>query len=118
MIYFGMTLQKNTPKSLLQQMAAIDHMERGTISIIRNGPNGPYFNFQGWENGRHFTRYVPADQEPALRENIEAYERFDALLQEYVRSVSDRSREQRLAGVKKKRLPKNSSSRKKQKFNS
>ena len=109
LIYFGMITKKNTPEILLHQIAAIDRMEHGTISIIRMGPNGPYFSFQG---------YVPAEQEPALRENIAAYQRFDALVHEYVRLVSDQSREQRLAGVKKKHPTKSSSSPRKRKSSS
>jgi hypothetical protein len=113
-----MTIQKITPESILQQIAAIEHMERGTLCVMRKGPNGAYFNHQWRENGRHFSRYVPADQEPALRENIDAYQRFDALVHEYVRLVSDQSREQRLAGVKKKLPPKSSSSPRKRKSSS
>ena len=118
LIYFGMITKKNTPEILLHQIAAIDRMEHGTISILRMGPNGPYFSFQGWENGRHVSRYVPAEQEPALRENIAAYQRFDARVHEYVRLVSDQSREQRLAGVKKKHPTKSSSSPRKRKSSS
>jgi hypothetical protein len=35
-------------------------MERGTLSVIRQGPAGPYYNHQCYEEGRHVSRYVPS----------------------------------------------------------
>ena len=32
-----------TPQFLLQQLAQIQHLERGKLCIIRQGPNGPYY---------------------------------------------------------------------------
>ena len=113
-----MTTSKTTPASLLQQIASIERMERGTLCVLRQGPNGPYYNFQTREDGRHLSQYVPTAQEPVLRENIAAYEQFKQLIDEYVRLVSERTREERLSGVKKKRRPPNSSSRKTPKSNS
>jgi hypothetical protein len=107
-----MTTPKITPEALLQQIASIERMERGTLCILRQGPNGPYYNLQIREQGRHVSQYVPSDQEPLLRENIAAYEQFKSLVEEYVRLLSERSREQRLAGVKKKRPQRSSSPRK------
>ena len=105
-----MTTPKITPETLLQQIAAIERMERGTLCILRQGLQGPYYNFQIREHGRHTSQYVPREQAPLLRENIAAYEHFQSLVDEYVRLVSERSREERLAGVKKKRPPQKSSS--------
>ena len=102
-----------TPQSLLQQIARLDRLERGTLSVLREGAHGPCCNFQRWEGGRNVSQYVPAAQVPLVRENLEAYAQFAALIEQYVQLVSTRSREARLAGVKKKRLPPTSSSPKK-----
>jgi hypothetical protein len=105
-----------TPQSILQQIAAIERFEQGKLCILRHGPNGPYYNLQRWENGANVSQYVPADQVTAVQENLAAYEEFQKLMQAYVQLLSARSREERLAGVKKKRpQPPTSSSRRKPK---
>ena len=109
---FGMNTTP-TPEILLQQIARIQRMERGTLSVLREGANGPCCNFQRWEAGRNVSQYVPADQVPLVRENLDAYAQFDALIEQYVQLLSARSREERRAGVKKKRRTPTSSSPKK-----
>lgn len=89
----------------IKQLAAITRMERGHLAIIRTGPDGqPYYNLQHRENGRNVTEYIPRNQVPTVEENINAYERFKALVDEHVAEISEQSRQQRKAGVKKKRL--------------
>ena len=84
-------------------MAAITSMERGNLSVIRTGPDGqPYYNLQHRENGRNVTEYIPREQLPAVLENIAAYQRFKALVDEHVAEISQKSRQQRKAVVKKK----------------
>jgi hypothetical protein len=100
-------MSSSTLESILQQIAAIERMERGTLCILREGPNGPYFNFQRRENGHHVSHYVPADQVPIIRENVEAYEQFKSLVEEYVQLLSGRTRAERLAGGKKNVVPAN-----------
>jgi Family of unknown function (DUF6788) len=98
-----------TPESILQQIAQIPRIERGQISVIRQGPNGPYYNHQTWENGKNVSRYVPEDQVAALQEAIAGYERLQALLDQYVQLREAQSRAQRTAGAKKKsRRPRSS----------
>jgi len=92
----------NTPQVLLQQIAHIQHLERGKLCIIRQGPNGPYYNHQTWENGKNISCYVPQDQVPALREAIAGYKRFQTLVEEYVQLLVQKSRAERAAGFKKK----------------
>jgi hypothetical protein len=46
-----------TPQSLLQQIAQIPHMERGKLCVLRDGPQGPYYNHQTWEKGKNIARY-------------------------------------------------------------
>jgi hypothetical protein len=99
----------STPESLLQEIARIQSMEQGKLCILRQGPNGPYYNLQRWESHRNVSEYVPANQLPTVQENLAAYAQFEALMEEYVRLLSTRTREQRLAGVKKKRRPPTSS---------
>ena len=35
-----------TPESLLRDLAQIQRLERGSVSVLRQGPNGPYYNHQ------------------------------------------------------------------------
>lgn len=99
-----------TPENILQSIARIQRMERGTLSVLRQSSNGPCCNFQRWEAGRNVSQYVPADQVPLVQENLNAYAQFETLIEQYVLLVSARSREDRLAGVKKKHRPPTSSS--------
>jgi hypothetical protein len=99
-----------TPESLLQQIAGIQRLEQGKLCVLRQGPNGPYYNLQHWENGHNVSQYVPADQVTAVQENLAAHARFQSLIAEYARMLSARSREERLSGVKKKLPPPTSSS--------
>jgi hypothetical protein len=98
-----------TPEILIQGIARIQRMERGTLSVLRESANGSCCNFQRWEAGRNVSQYVPVEQVPLVRENLKAYAQFEALIEQYVQLVSARSREERLAGVKKKRRPPTSS---------
>jgi hypothetical protein len=90
-------------------------MEQGKLCVMREGPHGPYYNLQHREDGANVSRYVPAAQLPAVQANLAAYAQFQDLLQLYVQLLSTRSREERLAGVKKKRRPPTSTSRRKPK---
>ena len=90
------------PQSLLQQMAQIHQMERGKLCVLRQGPHGPYYNHQTWENGRNVSRYVPPDQLEAVQQAIAGYQQFQALVQQHVEQVVQSTRAQREAGSKKK----------------
>ena len=104
-----MTSIQPTPESLLHQIAQIQRLDRGFLSIIRQGPNGPYYNHQCYEGGRKVTRYVAAEELPALQEAIQAYRRFQELVDQYVALVVERTRAERKAGFKKKTPPQNCS---------
>ena len=86
---------------ILGQIAAIERMEPGKLCIIRQGPQGPYFNLQSREAGKPVCRYVPREQAEVVRENIESYRQFEALVDEYAQIIITRTREERLAGQKK-----------------
>ena len=91
-----------TPESILRDLAQIQCLDRGTVSVIRQGPAGPYYNHQCYENGRNVSRYVPAEQVPELQAAIADYQRFQQLVHQYVELLVERTRAQRQAGSKKK----------------
>ncbi len=96
---------KNTPHDIIQEIAAITHMERGKLSVIRQGPHGPYYNLQRRENGRNVSEYIPAGQAEEARANTEAFARFETLVENLAEVISVQSRKERKAGDKKKRHP-------------
>jgi hypothetical protein len=100
---------KPTPESLLQAIAQIEHMERGTVSVIRQGPAGPYYNHQCYEQGKNVSRYVPGDQVADLKAALAGHQQFQQLTDQYVQLVVERTRAERQAGSKKKPRPRNSS---------
>jgi hypothetical protein len=77
---------------LLEQMARIERMERGTLS--RMGAR-PYYNHQTWQKGRNVVRYVPAQEVDFLKEAIEGYNLFMELAQRYADEVIKQTRKQR-----------------------
>ncbi len=91
-----------TPQVLLNQIAQLQHLERGKLCVIRQGPHGPYYNHQTWENGKNISCYVPQDQVPALREAIAGYKQFQTLVEQYVQLLVQKSRAERAVGFKKK----------------
>jgi hypothetical protein len=100
----------NTPtkEQLLQQIGAIESMERGTLSTYsfkeRSGAGGPYHKLQHWQNGKNQTRYIPAEEVPAVQAALAGYARFEQLTEQYAQGVIDETR-QNLAGSKKKKSP-------------
>jgi len=107
-----------TPESILNDIAQIQRMDRGTVSIIRQGPEGPYYNHQCYEQGRNTSRYVPREQVQALQEAIEGFRRFEKLQEQYVELVVSRTRAERQSGSKKNLRHPESSCPKKRKSNS
>ena len=99
-----MTTQ-TTAESILQELAHIQRLDRGTVSVIRQGPAGPYYNHQCYEDGRNVSRYVPAEKVPELKAAIADYQRFQQLVQQYVELLVEKTRAERQAGSKKKRTP-------------
>ena len=99
-----------TPESILQDIAQLQRLDRGSVCVIRHGPDGPYYNHQCYENGRNVSRYVPGDQVADLKEAIESHRQFQQLVEQYVQLMVERTRAERQAGSKKKTPPRNSSS--------
>jgi hypothetical protein len=100
-VYINRMSQKTTPQSLLQQMARINRMEPGKLCIIRQGPDGPYYNLQCREKGKTVTRYVPRDQAQQVAQHTANHERFQALVEQYIALIANLSRAERETGLKK-----------------
>jgi hypothetical protein len=101
-IYFGIMDSQPTPQSILQDIAQIQQLERGTVSIIRQGPQGPYHNHQCYEKGRNVSRYVPLEQVADLKAAIDGYHQVQEMMAQYVQLMVDKTRAEREAGAKKK----------------
>jgi hypothetical protein len=86
---------------LLQQIAAIPAMERGTLSLHSSGR---HYKLQRWQEGRNHTRHVPADELPALQSALEGYAQYRQLTEQYADLVIAETR-QNLADAKKKSPP-------------
>jgi hypothetical protein len=94
-----------TPQSLIEQILQIQRMEHGSLSIIRQGPNGPYYNLNSWENGKNCCRYLPPDKVPEVRQAIEGYQKYQQLTEQYAQQIVEQTRAQLKIGVKKKLPP-------------
>ncbi len=103
-----MTSKSSSP-SLLQQAAQFSHLERGNLSIIRQGPAGPYYNHQCRVDGKNVSRYIPRDQVPAVQAAIDNYRQFQELIEQHVDQVVMQTRADIASGKKKLHsLPKSS----------
>jgi hypothetical protein len=90
--------------AILQQMAQLESMERGTLSEEyrehADGSGGavrlgPYFKHQVWEAGSNRSRRVPPEEVPQLRRDIENHQRFTALADSYVELTVEQTRARR-----------------------
>jgi hypothetical protein len=100
-------MKTTTSVQLLQQIAQIQYLEPGTLCVLRQGPDGPYYNLQWRENGQAHTQYVPRDQAETVRQHTANYRRFQALADQYAQVLIAETRAQRAAGhAKKKPSPK------------
>lgn len=107
-----------TAHALLKQIAQIRHMERGKLCLLREGPNGPYYNHQTWQDGKNVCRYVPQDQLAAVQEAIAGYQKYQQLTEQYAEAVIQKTRGELASGLKKKSPLPNSSSPRTTKSNS
>ena len=97
----GMNTTKPAP--LFEKMAQIQRMERGKLTVMREGPEGSYYKHQAWENGKNFSRYVSRDQAAAVQEAIEGYQKFQELTEQYAEAIIDKTRGELAANSKKKK---------------
>jgi len=87
---------------LLAQIAQIQRMERGKLTVMRQGPEGPYYKLQAWENGSNVSRYVARDEAAAVQEAIDGFQQFEALIAQYAQAVINQTRAELAARSKKK----------------
>jgi|GEM_PF-1289662 len=87
-------------KALLDQMAQIERMEKGTLTAEyrdtkaagKSRQIGPYFKHQCWENGKNVSKRVSAKEAEPLREAVDGYHRFLALSEEYANTTVEMTR--------------------------
>ena len=105
---------------LLQQIAAIPAMERGTLSDYffkdRPGVSGPYHKLQYWRDGKNHTRYVSAEELPAVAAALAGHAQYRQLTEQYADLVVEETR-QNIAGIKKKPARRKSVRRRRKKSN-
>lgn len=94
-----------TPQSLIEQILQIQRMEHGSLSVIRPGPNGPYYSLNSWENGKNRCRYLPQDKVPEVKQAIAGYHQYQQLTEQYAQQIIEQTRAQLNIGVKKKPQP-------------
>jgi hypothetical protein len=91
-----------TPQALIEQILQIKSMEHGSLCVVGQGPNGPYYNLNSWENGKNRCRYLPQDKVPKVQQAIEGYHKYQKLTEQYARQIIEQTRAQLNIGVKKK----------------
>jgi hypothetical protein len=90
------------PQSIIEQILQIQRMEHGSLSIIRQGPNGPYYNLNSWEDGKNRCRYLPQHKVPEVQQAIEGYRTYQQLTEQYAQQVIEQTRAELDISVKKK----------------
>ncbi len=83
--------------AVLQEMQTIDCLRRGSLSkqffaAPKGRPKarrGPYYVLQGFFRGKKFSQRVPADQARQIEQQVQNYQRFQSLAEDYV-TLSDR----------------------------
>jgi len=89
-------------EEILQQMNTLSHMERGRLCRQSRGPGtAPFFKLQCWQRGKNHTRYVPADEVPALQEALANHQRFQELAEHFVTLTVAHTRQEAAADRKK-----------------
>lgn len=106
-----------TLHELAQEISKIQHMLPGKLCKISQGPKGPYYNIQSWQNGENITTYVPRDRVDEFKEAIDGYQHFLSLTKKYSQQVISQTRAELSGGAKKKPSHRRSSSLRKKKSN-
>lgn len=83
---------------LLEQIAAIPAMERGTLSPHSSGRHQ---KLQCWRAGKNHTRHVSADELSAVQGALAGYAQYRQLTEQYAELVIAETR-QNIAAAKKK----------------
>src|ERR1700682_3136141 len=77
---------------ILQQMAAIQTMEEGSLKAEyrtsssggQTHQGGPYYKHQVWEDGGNVSRRIPAEEAPALEAAISNRQRCEELSAQFI----------------------------------
>ncbi len=85
-----------------QHVAQIKRMERGKLTVMSQGPEGPHYKLQAWENGKNVSRHVSRDQADAVQDALGGYQKFQNLTEQYAQAVIDQTRVELAAHSKKK----------------
>lgn len=105
-------MNQSNKTRLLEQIAAIPTMERGKLSTYsfkeRSSASGPYHKLQQWQDGKNHTRYVSADELPAVRSALAGYAQFEQLTEQYADLVVEETRQNIANSKKKQSRPKSS----------
>ncbi len=114
-------MSQSDKQHILRQIAGITAMERGKLSAFsfddRPGAAGPYYRLQRWANGKNHSRHVPAEEVPAVQAAVDGYAQFQQLTEQYADLVVAETRHN-LAGLKKNRSSRSSSSPKRKRSSS
>lgn len=89
-------------QSLLEQILPIQRMEHGCLCVIGQGPNGPYFSLNSWEDGKNHCRYLPQDKVAQVQQAIEGYHKYQQLTEQYAQQIIEKTRAELNIGLKKK----------------
>ncbi len=100
----------HSAQNILNQISQIQSMERGKLSSHRETSAGTACKLQTWENGKNLSRYIPADQVPAVKEAIAGYQQFQDLTEQYAQLKIEQTRAAIAVGSKKKPPVRRSSS--------
>jgi len=89
-------------EQILQEMNTITRMERGKLCCQSRGPAAvPFYKLQAWHQGKNHTRYVPADEVPALQQALAGHQRFAQLAEEFITLTVAQTRQEAVAERKK-----------------
>jgi hypothetical protein len=85
------TLQQQR-EHVLEQMRSLDTLRRGSLSeqffkYKESGKTllrGPYFLLQGFFHGKKFAERIPAEKAGEVAQQVENYQRFQALAEHFV----------------------------------
>jgi hypothetical protein len=95
-----------TSAQLLAQIAQIQSMELGKLCEYRptgrSADTNSYFKLQIWQDGKNRTRHVRPEELAELREALDGYARFQALVEQYTQLIVAETRARLEQGVKKK----------------
>lgn len=91
------------PAQWLEKIAHIQRMERGKLTVLREGPQGTHYKLQSWEKGENLSRYVACDQAAAVEPALAGYRQFQELTEQYAQAVIDQTRAELAADSKKKK---------------